>query len=92
MKLPPVLTSVLTCVALVAGSVVGVSSAAGCCGCPRVKPFPKGQYLIDSAESPDDPVVGALVTVGDETVEIDYTLPDDASWRVTYDIVGRYPD
>lgn len=72
--------------ALVAGLLVGATACSNC----ELYPVEGGVYEI--AESPDRPeLVGAIVDIGEETVEIDFTDAQGNDWSVTYAIKSRYP-
>ncbi|HVH99997.1 MAG TPA: hypothetical protein VM869_14875 [Enhygromyxa sp.] len=69
--------------ALVAGLLVGTTA----CMCD-LDPIENGVYEI--VASPDRvELVGAIVEVGEDTVEISFTDADGNDWRVRYAITSR---
>jgi hypothetical protein len=72
--------------ALSAGLLLGTVACTHC----YLEPIEGGRYeIVASPERPE--LVGVIVEIGEDTVEIDFTDTQGNDWAVTYAITSRYP-
>ncbi|MBZ5713835.1 hypothetical protein [Nannocystis pusilla] len=76
--------------ALLAGMAVGTSACGPCIHpCPSALPLERGSFTI--VESPSRPeLVGSLVEITDEKVELRFTDAEGHDWVVDYTIEEEY--